>query len=165
MNERDEIICEKRVYDCWTEAQIARNLGIDKSIVTRVIAENADYIDSLKKERKSLYKDKIANLVKLSHSAYKEILRAKVKSDVYDKDGNKVGVKNDVALMKLKKETADRVLEEIEIMKPQRKGLMIDNRKQTMINNVDDAKQREIEAQINGALDIRSLKVVGGEDG
>lgn len=164
MEDRDLMICEKRVYNCWTVAQISKNMEIPRDTVERVLKDNAKTIDTLREERRKLYKNKIEDLAKLSHSAYKEILKAKAEVIVVNKEGIVVGTKPDTALMKLKKETADRVLEEVQALTPQKKGgMVIDNRKQTVINNQEDEKKKEIDAQINGAIDASHLKVVGNE--
>jgi len=144
MTESDKVICQKRIYFYKPPSIIAKEMGMEVSLVKEVLEKNKGYLVELTNERTDIWKGKYKKLIKLSHCALQDILKADHRVREY-KDGEVVKETINGELLKMKKEVAERVLEEAEIIKTRKVGggINIDNRRQTVIQD----KERVLEIE------------------
>ncbi len=157
IKEQEKLICEKHVYSFMSVSQIAKQIDVSKSFVEDTLAANSAYIDNLNRERKDIWKGKYKKMIKLSYDALNDILRAphEIKELRIDKETGETelivtGI--DANLLKMKKDVAERVLEENDIIQKRKTGgINIDNRKQIAYNG-DREKALEIEAHLEDCM-------------
>jgi energy-converting hydrogenase A subunit M len=155
MAKLDQEIVERVALRYQIPAFIANHLNIPVEVVRDVVAKNTGKIQELRKEfvekqRGRLFK----KLGKLSFTAYEEILSMDSSEPVVVK-GEIVGQQVNPQVLKLKKEVADRVMEEMNVLtKAQRGGgtnIQINNKNE---DKTKDAliEQKELREQLESCV-------------
>lgn len=93
-----------------TTDQIARQYGFDISTIQELLEEHKDYFEEIRREVGEQKRKMYEKLYKTAVGVYESILETPHYVDVRDCNGEKVGMKPDGQILKVKKEVAAEVI-------------------------------------------------------
>lgn len=143
------VVTEEEMLICTEKAEgksiidICKSTGIDEGEVRRVLKDNKKVIKELRRQLREHRTNQYEKLFKKSITALKDILGTPHEIDVYDKEGNKTGIKIDTNILKLKKEIASELLESLNIKKSSKKGGGINIVQKMQAANISRNNNRE----------------------
>jgi hypothetical protein len=116
IDEKEAQIIELVAYNRKAPSEIAKKMSMCRNNVVKVIHKHRDLIISIQEEDKHKWKMKVDSLTRLAFNTYKDILKTDHRQPVLDGEGNVVGHEVNTQVLKTKKEVAEALLQNRDVL-------------------------------------------------